>query len=65
MDVWDLLQCLARQPKWSLAVVKGDPRADIVCEKKVISRLETTVTYHERLCKLLPGNKWVKPSLLR
>ena len=33
MGVWDLLWCLARQPKWPLAVVKGDQRADMVREK--------------------------------
>lgn len=67
MDVWDLMKCLAtKQPQWPPAVVKGDRRADMAGEgEKAIDRSHMIVTYHERLCELLPGNEWMKPSLLR
>ncbi len=34
-------------------------------EKKGIERSQMIVTYHERLCELLPGDEWMKPSSLR
>ncbi len=40
MDVWDLMKYLAKQPKWSLAVVTDDRRADMAREKQLVDRLQ-------------------------